>query len=49
MHLRALVRFELWTSKGPFPFCYEIEQGWLPISEVLKAFEPFMYFGVKTF
>ena len=22
----------VWISQDPFPFCYEIEQGWLPIS-----------------
>ena len=30
--------YMLWISQDPFPFCYKIEQGWLPISEaVLKS------------
>ena len=28
-------RFDtLWIFQDTFPFCYEIEQGWLPNSEV---------------
>ena len=31
-------RFDaLWISQDPFPFCYEIEQGWLPSLPILEV------------
>ena len=40
-------RFDaLWISQDPFPFCYEIEQGWLPSLSYFRSLKSLSAFHV---